>query len=91
MKRHVTFSFLTVGSSSAATRGTISIKKSNMSDFDKAAAISDLCNVLLLFSTACFQASKVNSLIKMSHPFEKRIGAYNYLELVICPKTQTIS
>lgn len=46
-----------------------------MSDFAKAEAMSDLCSVLRLFSSACIQARIVSSVIKMSHPFAKRIGA----------------
>jgi hypothetical protein len=46
-----------------------------ISDLARAEAISDLCNVLRLFSSACIQARIVSSVMKMSHPFAKRIGA----------------
>ena len=46
-----------------------------MSDFDSAAAISDLCSVRRLLSSACIHARIVSSVIKISHPFAKSIGA----------------
>lgn len=36
----------------ASSRGTMSMRKSNISDFDSAAAISDLCSVRRLLSSA---------------------------------------
>lgn len=53
----------------------MSIKKSNISDFASAEAMSDRCSVRRLFSSACIHARIVNSVIKMSHPFANRIGA----------------
>jgi hypothetical protein len=46
-----------------------------MSDFASADAMSDLCRVRRLFSSAWIQARIVSSVMKMSHPFAKRIGA----------------
>lgn len=51
------------------------MRKSNMSDLESAAAISDLCRVRRLLSSACIQARMVNSVMKMSQPLAKRIGA----------------
>ena len=46
-----------------------------MSDFASAEAISERCNVLLLFSSAWIHARIVSSVIKMSQPFANSIGA----------------
>lgn len=51
------------------------MRKSNMSDLDKAAAMSDRWRVRLLLSSACIHARMVNSVMKMSQPLAKRIGA----------------
>lgn len=59
----------------ASSLGTMSIKKSNMSDLLSADAISERCRVRLLFSSACIQARIVNSVMKMSHPLANNIGA----------------
>jgi hypothetical protein len=53
----------------------MSIRKSNISDFARAEAISDRCKVLRLFSSAWIQARIVSSVIKISQPFANRIGA----------------
>lgn len=53
----------------------MSIRKSNMSDFASADAISDLCSVRRLFSSACIQARMVSSVMKMSQPLANRMGA----------------
>ena len=55
--------------------GTISTKKSNMSVFVIALAMSFLCNVLLLFSSECIQLLSVNSKINISHAFANNTGA----------------
>ncbi len=59
----------------ASSLGTMSIRKSNMSDLASADAISDRWSVRLLFSSACIHARIVNSVMKMSQPLAKRIGA----------------
>ena len=51
------------------------MRKSNMSDFARAEAISERCRVLLLFSSACIHARIVNSVMKMSQPLANSIGA----------------
>ncbi|KAK5631736.1 hypothetical protein RRF57_007450 [Xylaria bambusicola] len=53
----------------------MSIKKSNMSLFARAEAISDLCRVRRLFSSAWIQARIVNSVIKISQPLANSMGA----------------
>lgn len=53
----------------------MSIKKSNMSDLARAAAISDRCRVRRLLSSAWIHARIVSSVMKMSQPLAKRIGA----------------
>jgi hypothetical protein len=53
----------------------MSIRKSNMSDLARAEAMSDLCKVLRLFSSAWIHALIVNSVMKMSQPFANRMGA----------------
>ncbi len=59
----------------ASSLGTMSMRKSNISDFANADAISDRCNVRRLFSSAWIQARMVSSVIKMSQPLANRIGA----------------
>lgn len=59
----------------ASSRGTMSMRKSNMSDLERAAAMSDRWRVRRLLSSACIQARMVNSVMKMSHPLANRIGA----------------
>ena len=59
----------------ASSRGTMSIRKSNISDFASAEAISERCSVLRLFSSAWIQARIVSSVMKMSHPLANKIGA----------------
>lgn len=51
------------------------MRKSNMSLFARADAMSDLCSVRRLFSSAWIHARIVSSVMKMSHPFANRIGA----------------
>jgi len=51
------------------------MRKSNISDFVNADAMSDRCRVRRLFSSAWIHARIVSSVMKMSHPFAKRIGA----------------
>lgn len=46
-----------------------------MSDLVRAAAMSERCNVRLLFSSAWIHARIVNSVMKISQPFAKSIGA----------------
>lgn len=53
----------------------MSIKKSNMSDLVRAEAISERWSVRLLFSSAWIHARIVSSVMKMSQPLAKRIGA----------------
>ena len=53
----------------------MSIRKSNMSDFARAEAMSERCNVLRLFSSAWIHARMVSSVMKMSQPFANSIGA----------------
>jgi hypothetical protein len=72
-KKHITSKRLTGLKSSL---GTISIRKSNMSDLEIATEMSDFCRVRLLFSSVLIQARKVNSKTKTSHAFANRIGAY---------------
>lgn len=59
----------------ASSRGTMSIKKSNISDLERAAAISERWRVRRLLSSAWIHARIVNSVIKISHPLANRIGA----------------
>ena len=59
----------------ASSRGTMSIKKSNMSDRVRAEAMSERWSVRRLFSSAWIHARIVSSVMKMSQPFAKRIGA----------------
>lgn len=51
------------------------MRKSNISLFARAEAISDRCRVRRLFSSACIQARIVSSVMKMSQPFANSIGA----------------
>lgn len=51
------------------------MRKSNMSDLDKAAAMSDLCRVLRLLSSACIHARIVSSVMKTSQPLANKMGA----------------
>lgn len=51
------------------------MRKSNMSDLDKAAAMSDRCRVRRLLSSAWIHALMVNSVMKMSQPFANKMGA----------------
>lgn len=51
------------------------MRKSNISLFPSADAMSDLWSVRLLFSSAWIHARMVSSVMKMSQPFAKRIGA----------------
>jgi hypothetical protein len=53
----------------------MSIKKSNMSDFARAEAMSDLWSVRRLFSSAWIQARIVSSVMKISQPLANNIGA----------------
>jgi hypothetical protein len=53
----------------------MSIRKSNMSDLDKAEAMSERWRVLRLFSSAWIQARMVSSVMNMSHPLANRMGA----------------
>ena len=53
----------------------MSIKKSNMSDFARAEAMSERCSVLRLFSSAWIHARMVNSVMKMSQPLANSMGA----------------
>lgn len=59
----------------ASSRGTMSMRKSNMSDLDNAAAISERWSVRLLLSSAWIQARIVSSVMKRSQPFANKIGA----------------
>jgi hypothetical protein len=59
----------------ASSRGTMSMRKSNISLLVSADAMSERCSVRRLFSSACIQARIVNSVMKMSHPFANNIGA----------------
>ena len=58
-----------------SSRGTMSIRKSNMSLLASAAAMSDLCSVRRLLSSAWIQARMVSSVINISQPLAKRMGA----------------
>ena len=51
------------------------MRKSNMSDFARAEAISDRWRVLRLFSSACIHARIVSSVMNISQPFANNIGA----------------
>ena len=51
------------------------MRKSNISDFASAQAMSDRCSVRRLFSSACIQARIVSSVMKISQPLAKSIGA----------------
>lgn len=51
------------------------MRKSNISDLDKAAAMSDLCKVRRLLSSAWIHARMVSSVIKISQPLANKIGA----------------
>ena len=53
----------------------MSIRKSNMSDLASAEAMSERCNVRRLFSSAWIHARIVSSVMKMSQPLAKSIGA----------------
>lgn len=46
-----------------------------MSDFARAAAMSDRCKVRRLLSSACIQARMVNSVMNTSQPLANRMGA----------------
>ncbi len=59
----------------ASSRGTMSMRKSNMSDLASAEAMSERCSVLRLFSSAWIHARIVSSVMKMSHPFANSMGA----------------
>ena len=56
-------------------RGTMSIRKSNISYLLMAIAMSFLCSVLRLFSSVCTQARMVSSLMKISAALANRTGA----------------
>jgi len=51
------------------------MRKSNMSDLERAEAMSDRCRVRRLFSSAWIQARMVSSVMKISQPLAKRMGA----------------